>query len=202
MSRTSAKELARERVLTDDELRAIWKATGDDAFGSLVRFLLLTAARRSEAAEMPWGELDGTTWTLPAPRNKVKVELLRPLSNAAMAILPPKHGAYVFGVDGEPITGFSSRKQYLDKVSGVSGWRLHDLRRTSRSLMSRAGVSSDHAERCLGHVIGGVRGTYDRHEYFAEKAHAYEALAAQIGRIINPSANVASLAERRKTSMR
>jgi integrase len=77
MSRTSAKELQRERVLTDDELRAIWKATADDTFGSLVRFLLLTAARRSEAAEMPWSELDGATWTLPAARNKVIISALR-----------------------------------------------------------------------------------------------------------------------------
>ena len=56
--------------------------------------------------------------------------------------------------------------------------------------MSRAGVPSDHAERCLGHVIAGVRGTYDRHEYYAEKKRAYEALAAQIARIIDPQPNV------------
>jgi len=58
------------------------------------------------------------------------------------------------------------------------------LRRTARSLMSRAGVPSDHAERCLGHVIGGVRGVYDRHEYHREKARAFEALAAEIARIV------------------
>jgi integrase len=63
-------------------------------------------------------------------------------------------------------------------------FRLHDLRRTARSLMSRAGVPSDHAERCLGHVIGGVRGVYDRHEYHDEKARAYVALARLIDRIV------------------
>jgi hypothetical protein len=56
--------------------------------------------------------------------------------------------------------------------------------------MSRAGVPTDHAERCLGHVIGGVRGTYDRHAYHAEKKAAFEALAGQIDRIINPQDNV------------
>lgn len=66
---------------------------------------------------------------------------------------------------------------------------MHDLRRTARSLMSRAGVNSDYAERCLGHVIGGVRGTYDRHEYHAEKQLAFEKLAAQIERIVNPQEN-------------
>jgi integrase len=72
----------------------------------------------------------------------------------------------------------------------VKGWRFHDLRRTARSLMSRAGVPSDHAERCLGHVMPGVRGTYDRHEYYEEKRHAFEALAGLIERIINPQPNV------------
>jgi integrase len=74
----------------------------------------------------------------------------------------------------------------IDKASGVTGWRLHDARRTARSLMSRAGVNSDHAERCLGHVIGGVRGIYDRHEYQAEKAHALEMLAHQVALIVDP----------------
>ena len=75
----------------------------------------------------------------------------------------------------------------------MTGWTLHDLRRTARSLMSRAGIPSDHAERCLGHVIGGVRGVYDRHEFHAEKKRAYEALAAQIDRIVNPQDNVVPL---------
>ena len=56
--------------------------------------------------------------------------------------------------------------------------------------MSRAGVNADVAERCLGHVIGGVRGIYDRHEYFEEKKRAFELLAGQIERIVNPQANV------------
>jgi integrase len=76
----------------------------------------------------------------------------------------------------------------LDAASGVTDWRLHDLGRTARSLMSRAGVSADIAERCLGHVIPGVRGVYDRHEYLDEKRQAFEALAAQIERIVNPPA--------------
>ena len=67
---------------------------------------------------------------------------------------------------------------------------VHDLRRTARSLMSRAGVPSDHAERALGHVIGGIRSTYDRHEFYAEKKHAFAALAAQIERILRPQDNV------------
>ena len=63
-------------------------------------------------------------------------------------------------------------------------WTLHDLRRTARSLMCRAGVPTDHAERCLGHVIGGVRGVYDRHDFRDEKAEAYAKLARLIDRIV------------------
>ena len=73
---------------------------------------------------------------------------------------------------------------------GVSGWTIHDLRRTARSLLSRAGVNADVAERCLGHVVGGVRGVYDRHQYQAEMLHAYEALAALIERIVDPPSGV------------
>ena len=82
------------------------------------------------------------------------------------------------------ITGFSVRKKQLDRESGVISWTIHDLRRTARSLMSRAGVPTDHAEMCLGHVLTGVRGVYDRHAYFAEKAAAFEKLAAEIANVV------------------
>ncbi len=68
----------------------------------------------------------------------------------------------------------------------MPNWTIHDLRRTARSLMSRAGVAPDHAERAMGHVITGIRGTYDLHEFREEKRRAVEALAGQIERIINP----------------
>ena len=182
MKRINAKDSARDRILTDDEIRKLW-ATGN----AFAQFLLLTAARRDEAAAMRWSELDGNDWTLPASRNKTKVDLVRPLSKAAMAVLPRREGEFVFGNSPDrPLRSFSALKVRLDKASGVTGFRLHDLRRTARSLMSRAGVNADHAERCLGHVIGGVRGTYDRHEYHNEKAHALEALAHQIALITNP----------------
>ena len=200
MARVKAKERARERTLTDDELRAVWKAAeaAEGPFGRFVQFLLLTAARRNEASEMKRAELTGTDWTLPADRNKTKVDLVRPLSAAAQDVLSkaPKLAdcEFVFSTDGEhPISGFSRFKKNFDKVCGVSAWTLHDLRRTARSLMSRAGVASDHAERCLGHVIAGVRGTYDRHEYHAEKQRAFEALAVQIDLIVNPRDNIVAI---------
>jgi integrase len=193
MARTKPSELARERVLTDDELRKVW-AVNNGVFGRFIRFLLLTGARRNEASEMTWAEIDEGDWTLPAARNKTKVDLIRPLSKAAQALLEELPGpqvakskaAWVFTTDGAtPISGFSKFKAAFDKASGTDGWTLHDCRRTARSLMSRAGVPTDHAERCLGHVIGGVRGVYDRHEYHTEKAQAFEALAGLIERIVS-----------------
>ena len=204
MARVKAKETARSRTLSDDELRSVWKAANEGAgpFPALVKFLLLTAARRNEAASMMREEFDGTDWTLPASRNKTKLDLVRPLSAAARDVLTAQPQIadcrFVFTTDGRsPISAFSKFKMKFDKACGVTGWTLHDLRRTARSLMSRAGVNSDHAERCLGHVIGGVRGTYDRHEYHAEKKQAYEALASQIDRIVNPKMNVVSIAATR-----
>jgi integrase len=98
---------------------------------------------------------------------------------------------WVFTSSGKvALSGFSARKADFDQRCGLKNYFLHDLRRTARSLMSRAGVNSDHAERCLGHVISGVRGTYDRHQFYEEKRQAFEALAAQIERIVNPVENV------------
>jgi integrase len=193
MSRHGIREHARTRVLSDSELQRVWRAAGEaSAFGALVRFLVLTAAPRAEAANLTWDEIDSVgNWHLPPSRNKTGEPLTRPLSRAARAVLdgvPRVVGCrYVFASDnGRAPTNFSWRKKALDAASGVSGWRLHDLRRTARSLLSRAGVSPDHAERCLGHVIPGVRGTYDRHQYQAEMLHAFEALAAVIDQIVNP----------------
>jgi integrase len=205
MARTNGMERKRARILTDDELRAVWRAADafEGPFGALVQFLLLTAARRTEASGMALTEIEtpapgAMDWILPAARNKVKVDLVRPLSPAAQRVIEklPRIGkrGYVFTTGGRsPIGGFSRFKTAFDDAAGVADWTLHDLRRTARSLMSRAGVPSDHAELCLGHVLRGVRGIYDRHEYHAEKKRAYEALAAQIDRIVNPQPNVIPL---------
>jgi integrase len=192
MGRQDVAEHRRDRVLDDAELRSIWSATADplDPFAALVRFLLLTASRRSEAAGMCWSEIDANgIWALPANRSKTKVAVTRPLSKAAQAVLAelPRIGDYPFTSNGiTPIASFSGPKTKLDAASGVVGYTIHDLRRTARSLMSRAGVNADVAERSLGHAIPGVRGVYDRHKYLDEMTHAFEALAAEIERIVNP----------------
>ena len=114
-----------------------------------------------------------------------------------------------------PFSGFSKSKAALDKavlvamqkrakkgakVEPIPNWTLHDLRRTAKTLMARAGVRPDISERVLGHVIAGVEGTYDRHSYADEKRDALEKLAAMIERILNPlPSNVQSLSDARRT---
>jgi integrase len=208
MARGKASERARSRTLNDDELRKVVTAARElrTPFARFILYLLYTASRRREASHIEWSEIaNNGEWTLPAARNKTKVDLLRPLSAAARRVLAETltnqiDGCrFVFSTDGvHALSGYSKFKPKFDAACGVSGWTLHDLRRTARSLMSRAGVNGDHAERCLGHVIGGVRGVYDRHQYRAETLQAYGALAELIERIVaGPQDNVVEIAARR-----
>jgi integrase len=208
--RTSTAQRARIRVLDDAELKAVVATAErrkDDPFSALVLFILHTAARRSEAAGLRRSELsdDGKTWIIPGSRCKTQKDVLIPLSRraaqitASMPLLPG--GDHVFSADNgrRPLGNFSGRKEAFDKASGTSGWTIHDLRRTARTLLSRAGIPADIAEMCLGHALPTLRATYDRHAYENEKRHAFEALALQIERIVHPPpVTVVDIAERSK----
>jgi len=220
MARIKPKERARTRVLSDDEIRAIWpELAKTGTFGALVKTLLLTAQRRDEVAQMSRKEIgsDGI-WTIPAARYKTKCANFVPLSKAVLTVIaaqPTIDGSeYVFSSRAKtPFSGFSKSKAALGKsvlaemqkrakkgakVEPIPNWTLHDLRRTAKTLMARAGVRPDISERVLGHVIAGVEGTYDRHSYEHEKRDALEKLAEMIERILNPlPSNVQSLDERR-----
>ena len=198
MRRTSIKGRARERILSDDDLRAVWKqAEANGTFGALIRILLLTGQRREKVAAMRWQDVsvDGA-WSIPTEdREKGNARELE-LPAAAVEIIKRQprfaDNPYVFaGRGGSYATGYSKSKTAFDaKLEGagkhIEPWTLHDLRRTARSIMSRAGVRPDIAERVLGHAINGVEGTYDRHSYREEKAHALAALASLIENILTP----------------
>jgi integrase len=184
---------ARKRTLNDDELRAVWHAC-EGSFGDMVKLLLLTAQRRDKVRSMKWSELKDGVWDIPTlPREKSNAGVL-PLPQVALDIIEARDqvvdNPYVFPgrVRGQAFNSYSQGKVELDArlPKDMPKWTLHDLRRTARSLMSRAGISSHIAERVLGHTIKGVEGTYDRHAYEAEKGHALEALAALVERILNP----------------
>jgi len=192
----SISEHARSHVPSDADLKAIvLAAERDKLFGSYLLFTLLTATRRGEGAGLRRSELspDGRVWTIPAARYKSKRDTVVPLSVAAQKILatmPVRPGGdYVFSADGASELGnWDARKARFDAACGIRGWVIHDLRRAARTLLSRAGVSSDIAERCLGHAMVGVRGTYERYAYESEKRHAFEALARMVEEIVRPPA--------------
>ena len=187
------KTTARERVLSDDELRLVWHA-GEGTFGDIVKLLLLTAQRVGKVGAMQWSEVKDGVWNMPRePREKSNPGTLK-LPQAAIDIIEARDqvadNPFVFAgrVHGQAFNSYSQGKAELDAKlpADMPGWTLHDLRRTARSLMSRAGITSHIAERVLGHTIKGVEGTYDRHAYDDEKAHALKALAALVERIVNP----------------
>jgi integrase len=208
MARVKTKERARSRILADDEIRDVWAAL-DTAnvpacYPSFMRLLFYTAVRRTEASSMRAAEIRteidrGDLWIIPAARYKSKHDHVVPLTPQAKALIGEMQGnAFVFSTTGgvKAFCGFSAAKKALDaeiarirKRNGrppMERFTTHDLRRTARSLMSRAKVDADIAERAIGHVIPGVRATYDRYDYLDEKRDAFEKLAAQLDMILNP----------------
>lgn len=183
-------ERSRDRVLSDVELRAVWHAARGIGypFGPIVQLLILTGQRRTEVGEMVWSEVDvdSATWKLPRERTKNDTEHVVPLCGPALGILtalPRVKGVdLVFSTTGSTaVSGFSNSKNALDRESGVTDWRLHDLRRTVASGMARLGVNLPVIEKVLNHVSGsfaGIVGVYQRHSFDAEKRAALDAWAS------------------------
>jgi integrase len=185
----------RSRVLDDGELRDIWRASDavGEPFSTIVRLLITTGQRRGEVAGMEWRELDlasGGIWVIPANRYKTDVEHVVPLPNIAVALLsgiPKTDARFVFSTKpGSRFSGFSKSMARLRDLSGIADWRLHDIRRTVRTGMARLRIDPDVAERVVGHVIGGVRGVYDRHAYLEEKQDALDRWAMHLSSIVAP----------------
>jgi integrase len=182
MKRYASRENSRDRILGDDEIRTLWREQG--TYADLLRLALLTGQRREKVASIRWDDIAGNVWTIPAEaREKGNARELE-LPPAAVEIInrQPCLNGFVFA--GRGGGHFKSWKQ-RDRIER-NGWTVHDIRRTARSLMSRAGVRPDIAERVLGHAIRGVEGVYDRHEYRDEKADALRRLAGLIASILNP----------------
>jgi integrase len=180
--------------LTDHELRAVWQATsGGGAFNAIVRALILTGQRREEVAGMTWAELDDdlSTWTIPAGRAKNGVSHVVPLSVPVQALLrgvARQEGSDLVlpGLRGT-FNGFGKAKAQLDKASGVTDWRLHDIRRTAATGLQRLGVRLEVTEAVLNHVSGsraGIIGIYQRHDYAVEKRAALDAWGAHVAAIV------------------
>ena len=187
------KEVARDRVLDDRELAQIILAAREigGPYGGIVELLALTGQRREEVAQLTWEELDlvSRLWTLPKARTKNAKAHIVHLSEQSMAVLKAvvRHGGYVFSSAGDkPFQNFSFYKRILDERSGVTGWRLHDLRRTCVSGMARLGVAPHVADKILNHqsgTISGVAAVYQRHDFLAERRHALERWGAHVASI-------------------
>lgn len=184
---------ARDRVLTDDELKRFWQAT--EALGwpfcPFYRMLLLTAQRREEVAGMRWDEIEGDRWIIPAERTKNGKEHLVHISTQATEVLEgvlkqsKSTDDLVFSTTGTtPISGYSRGKARLDALMADAGgeevkpWRIHDLRRTAASGMAGLGFQPHVIERVLNHVSGaqgGLVGVYQRYEYAEDRKRALQA---------------------------
>jgi integrase len=176
-------------VLADEELARILDGAREigGSFGSIVEFLALTGQRREAVNQMTWDELDldQRIWTLPSSRAKNRRGHIVHLSNAALDVLRsrPRAGQYVFSITNHRFQRFNRLKPTLDAVSGVSNWKLHDLRRTCVSGMARLGVAPHVADKILNHqsgTISGVAAVYQRHQFLGERKSALERWAAHV----------------------
>jgi integrase len=180
--RAPAKTNERDRVLENAEIVAVYRATFQlpSPFGEMIRTMMLTGQRRSEVATMRWADLRDGIWTI--PREVVKKDRAHsvPLPATAHSDIRglPFFAAdgYVFTTSGgkRPSSNFSKTKKELDRLSGVTDWRLHDLRRTVRSKLAELGVPREIAQKVVNHEDGKVDRIYNRHSYLAEKREALE----------------------------
>jgi integrase len=200
LARRKGEQAEKDRPLSDSEVRALWNATATGTsvqFGSMVRLLLLTGARRNEVAQAVWSEFDlaAGVWKLPAARSKsgrAHTIYLSPEALDVLNALPRLDGvAYVFPSEkGEtPVSGFSKNKARLDKAMGtVEPWRLHDLRRTFSTGLARLGISQTVTARCLNHASEGKQTAldrvYNRHDYGAEQADAWQRWASHVSAVV------------------
>jgi len=182
---------SRERVLTPDELRQLWRSLGDDRFADIVRLLLLTGQRRNEIGGLQWSEIDFAKGIiiLPAQRTKNKRKHELPLSHQALAILsrqPRRNSSPSLFSNTQGYKNWDAAKVKLDQRLPIADWRLHDLRRTCATGMAELGVQPHIIEAVLNHVSGhkaGVAGIYNRAKYADEMRDALVRWAAHVEQI-------------------
>lgn len=184
-----SREKPRDRVLSDDELRAIWphlKTTKGNS-GDILKLIILSAQRPGEISSMKWADIDmeNRLWT--QSHNKTGVPMLVPLSDQAMEILEGRERTdeYVFySRAGVHTTCTSRARSRIAEASGVKDWSAHDMRRTARTIMSRLRIEHHVRERVLNHKQSGMAGVYDQYDYLKEKTDALRKLGNEIWKIL------------------
>jgi integrase len=186
---------SRERVLTPEELKALWHSLGDDCFSDILRLLLLTGQRRNEIGHLQWSEVDlaRKLIVLPPARTKNSRQHELPLSGQALAILARQSrrnsSGFVFGVGARGFNEWSGSKAALDARVRIADWHLHDLRRTCATGMAELGTQPHIIEAVLNHVSGhkaGVAGIYNRARYEGEMRDALQRWANHLDQITSP----------------
>ena len=197
----TGKKTARQRVLDDAELRALWRAAERTPYpyGPVYLMLALTGQRKSEVAEARWREFDiqKKLWTIPAERMKMDAPHIVPLSDdviAILKILPKfKQGDHLFSTTfgAKPVNGFSKAKARLDKsMHDEMGaepvhWTIHDIRRTMRTGLSALPIADLVRELVIAHAQQGLHKVYDQHSYLDEKRRALDLWAARLMSILD-----------------
>jgi integrase len=176
----------RERVLTMGEIAEIWRASGEEPYGSIVKLLILTGQRRTEIGSLRWSEIDFVTGLIRLPGERCKNHRPHdiPLSDPAMQMLQatPRVGEFVFGTTPIGFSPYADAKHDLDERIAIARgpepmppWVLHDLRRSVATHMAEIGVQPHIVEAVLNHISGhksGVAGIYNRATYAEEKRQA------------------------------
>ncbi|WP_425045224.1 tyrosine-type recombinase/integrase [Primorskyibacter sp. S87] len=188
---TRAEALSRPKVtfIGDHEIRAFWAATEglESVFRDFCRFLLLTGARRTEAAQMTWGQIEGGAWACPAVATKMGREHRVPLGPMSCAIIEAqeRYAATDLVFPGRrlrPMSGWTQRLQPLKDQLG-EGFAFHALRRSYRTGLTRMGVDYDVAEMMIAHKRADLHGRYDSADLWTERVDAqarWEAYVAEV----------------------
>lgn len=179
-TRAPTKTTERDRILSDDELGKVWRAAGNmpQPWCGMIRMLMLTGQRRCEVSNMAWSEIEGASWVIPRERVKKDRPHAVPLVETALQVLAPLRRmpleGFVFTTDSGATasSNFAKAKRKLDELSGVTGWVLHDLRRTVRSGLASLGVSREVARAIVNHADGKIDRVYNRYSYATEKREA------------------------------
>lgn len=181
----------RERVYTEKEIRNLWEAFGKvGVIGPIYKNVLVTGQRRSEVAGTPWQEIDGGLWTIPSARTKNKRVHAVPLSEFALELFEVQQGRHKTWAypsptrPDQPISSMSRAAAEVKKLSGVTDFRSHDLRRTMATECTKMGFSRFLVDRLLNHTDQGVGGVYDRHDYLKEKAEIADAWGRRLRNIL------------------
>ena len=176
------EEEARARVLTDAEIRRLWRAESQHA--PLLRFLLLTGQRIGETQRATWSHIHGDRWVIPAEHAKNGREHWVALSRQALRVLASNKSerALIFGIATD--TGVQAwLRRWCERERISPAFRPHDLRRTFATRLNDLGVMPHVVERAINHTMQGVMAVYNRAEYEAERVEAMQRWADELERI-------------------